>query len=46
MSDPPRMNLISLADRLHMTIADAEQMSLTEVNEWMAYFSILKDSDG
>ena len=46
MSDPLRMNLISLADRLHMTIADAEQMSLTEVNEWMAYFKILNDKDG
>ena len=45
MSDPLRMNLISLDDRLHMTIADAEQMSLTEVNEWMAYFKILKDKD-
>lgn len=40
------MNLISLADRLHMTIEDIEQISLTEFNEWMAYFSVLKDSDG
>ena len=40
------MNLISLADRLHKTIGEVEQMSLTEFNEWMAYFTILKDSDG
>jgi len=40
------MNLVALADRLHMSIAEAEQMSLTEVNEWMAYFKILKDRDG
>lgn len=40
------MNLISLADRLHMTIEEVEQISITEFNEWMAYFTILKDSDG
>jgi len=40
------MNLISLADRLHKTISEVEQMSVTEFNEWMAYFSILKDSNG
>jgi len=46
MSDPLRMNLISLADRLHITIAEAEQMSLTELNEWVSYFKIMKDKDG
>lgn len=40
------MNLVALADRLHMSIIEAEQMSLTEVNEWMAYFKIMKDRDG
>ena len=40
------MNLVALADRLHMSIEEAEQMSLTEVNEWMAYFKILRDKDG
>ena len=40
------MNLISLADRLHKTIEEVEQISLTEFNEWMAYFQIIKDSDG
>jgi len=46
MSDPLRMNLISLADRLHITISEAEQMSLTELNEWVSYFKIMKDKDG
>lgn len=40
------MNLISLADRLHKTIDEVEQISVTEFNEWMAYFTILKDNDG
>ena len=40
------MNLIALADRLHMTIEDIEKISLAEFNEWMAYFLVLKDSDG
>jgi hypothetical protein len=40
------MNLYSLADRLHKTIDEVEHMSITEFNEWMAYFTILKDSDG
>lgn len=29
-----------------MTIDEVEQISVTEFNEWMAYFQILKDSDG
>jgi len=28
-----------------MTIDEVEQISVTEFNEWMAYFQILKDSD-
>lgn len=40
------MNLISLADRLHKTIEEVEQISITEYREWMAYFKILKDTDG
>tara|TARA_R100000951_G_C2579322_1_gene161425 strand:+ start:93 stop:218 length:126 start_codon:yes stop_codon:yes gene_type:complete len=34
------MNVVSLAERLQITIAEAEQMSLTELNEWLAYFII------
>ena len=40
------MNLFSLADRLHKTIYEVEQMSVSEFNEWMAYFTILGESDG
>jgi len=40
------LNLISLADRLSKTIEEVEQISLSEYREWMAYFEILKDSDG
>jgi hypothetical protein len=29
-----------------MTIEEVEQISITEFNEWMAYFTILKDNDG
>lgn len=41
-----RMNLIALADRLHKTIDEIEQISLSELNEWLAYFKIVADSDG
>jgi hypothetical protein len=39
------MNVIALAERLHITIAEAEQMSLTELNEWLAYFQIMSERD-
>jgi hypothetical protein len=35
--------MIALAERLHITIAEAEQMSLSEVYEWFAYFNILSE---
>ena len=44
--DQSRMNLLSLADRLHMSIEEAEQMSVTHFNEWMAYFQIMSEKDG
>jgi len=40
------MNMIALAERLHITIAEAEQMSLSEVNEWHAYFQIVSEQNG
>jgi hypothetical protein len=40
------MNMIALAERLHITIAEAEQMSLSEVNEWFAYFRIASEQNG
>jgi|TARA_B100001093_G_C25889232_1_gene619684 hypothetical protein len=40
------MNLLSLADRLHMSISDAEQMPVNHFNEWMAYFKIMSENNG
>jgi len=40
------MNTIALAERLHIPIAQAEQMSLSEMNEWLAYFHIMSEQDG
>lgn len=41
------MNLFALADRLHKTIGEIEQISLSEYNEWMAYINLLnKDQNG
>lgn len=37
------MNLISLADRLGKTIAEIEEITLSEYNEWVAYFTILEE---
>jgi len=40
------MNLLGLADRLHMSIEEAEQMSVSHFNEWLAYFQIASESNG
>jgi len=40
------MNLLSLADRLHLTIEEAEQMPVNHFNEWLAYFQIMSESNG
>ena len=41
------MNLIALADRLHKTIEEVEQISVTEFHEWLAYFHIMSEqADG
>jgi|TARA_B110000902_G_scaffold101791_1_gene120383 hypothetical protein len=40
------MNLLSLADRLHLTIAEAEQMPVNHFNEWLAYFQIMSENNG
>lgn len=34
---------MALADRLHKTQAEIEELSLSEMNEWFAYFGILED---
>tara|TARA_R110000787_G_scaffold113480_2_gene222723 strand:+ start:5202 stop:5324 length:123 start_codon:yes stop_codon:yes gene_type:complete len=40
------MNLLSLADRLNLTIAEAEQMPVSHFNEWLAYFQIISENNG
>lgn len=37
------MNLICLADRLGKTISEIEEITLSEYNEWVAYFTILEE---
>jgi len=39
------MNLLSLADRLHLTIAEAEAMPVNHFYEWLAYFQLMSESD-
>ena len=34
---------MALADRLHKTQAEIEELTLSEINEWFAYFGILED---
>ena len=35
--------MMGLADRLHKTQGEIEQLSLSEFNEWMAYFKVIED---
>jgi hypothetical protein len=35
--DPLRFNILFLADRLHKTQSEIEELTLTELNEWTAY---------
>ena len=44
-SDHSRMNLLSLADRLHMSIAEAEQTPVSHLNEWVAYHKIVGEKN-
>ena len=34
-----------MADRLGKTIAEIEEISLDEYNEWVAYFEVLKERE-
>mgnify|MGYP005992678723 FL=1 len=34
---------MALADRLHKTQAEIEELSLSEINEWFAYFKVMDD---
>jgi acetyl-CoA acetyltransferase len=35
--------MLALADRLHKTQAEIEELTLTELNEWFAYFKVMDD---
>lgn len=37
--------MIALADRLGRTIAEIENISLDEYNEWVAYFMVLEERE-
>jgi hypothetical protein len=39
------VNLIGLAARLGKTIAEIEEISISEYNEWIAYFMILEERE-
>jgi acetyl-CoA acetyltransferase len=34
---------MALADRLNKTQAEIEELTLSEINEWFAYFKVLED---
>tara|TARA_R110002012_G_scaffold321152_2_gene547822 strand:+ start:4018 stop:4140 length:123 start_codon:yes stop_codon:yes gene_type:complete len=40
------MNILALAERLNLTIAEIEQISVSEMNEWLAYYRILSEENG
>ena len=42
-ANPFRFNLIVLAEKLGMTIAEIEKISVDEYNEWVAYLNIAED---
>ena len=35
--------MMALADRLHKTQAEIEELTLTELNEWFGYFKVIED---
>ena len=37
------MNVITLAEKLGKNIAEIDQMTMDEYNEWVAYYKVLKD---
>jgi hypothetical protein len=41
------MNVITLAEKLGKTIAEIDEMAMSEYNEWVAYYKILGErTDG
>jgi len=37
--------MLSLADRLHMSIAEAEETPISDLNEWVAYHKIVGEKN-
>ena len=37
---------MALADRLHKTQGEIEELTLSEFNEWIAYFKVVEDGAG
>jgi len=37
------LNLIAIADRLGKTIEEIEKISVSEYNEWVAYFGLVEE---
>ena len=35
--------MMALADRLHKTQGEIEELTLSELNEWFAYFKVIED---
>jgi acetyl-CoA acetyltransferase len=35
--------MMALADRLHKTQSEIEELTLSELNEWFAYFKVTDD---
>jgi len=35
--------MLIIAERLHLSIRDVEKMSVSEYNEWVAYFKIVNE---
>jgi acetyl-CoA acetyltransferase len=35
--------MMALADRLHKTQGEIEELTLSELNEWFAYYKVIED---
>ena len=45
-SDPFRLSVFGLAERLHRTVLEIEELTVDEFLEWVAYFKITEDQNG
>lgn len=44
MDEPTLLNMFVLAERLHKTVSEIEQMTIDEWHYWLAYFKIKNKS--